>query len=49
MGDPELMRSPSRPRAGPLIVKQVGELLIEIARRGVASWVEQKLSLALKI
>jgi branched-chain amino acid transport system ATP-binding protein len=51
MGDPELMMI-DEPTEGlaPLIVKQVGELIIEIARRGVAILlVEQKLSIALEI
>ncbi len=51
MGDPELIMI-DEPTEGlaPLIVKQVGELLSEIARRGVAILlVEQKLTLALDI
>jgi branched-chain amino acid transport system ATP-binding protein len=51
MGDPELMMI-DEPTEGlaPLIVKQVGELISEIARRGVAILlVEQKLSIALEI
>jgi branched-chain amino acid transport system ATP-binding protein len=51
MGDPELMMI-DEPTEGlaPLIVKQVGELITEIARRGVAILlVEQKLSIALEI
>ena len=51
MGDPELIMI-DEPTEGlaPLIVKQVGELLSEIARRGVAILlVEQKLAIALQI
>ena len=51
MGDPELIMI-DEPTEGlaPLIVKQVGELITEIARRGVAILlVEQKLSIALHI
>ena len=51
MGDPELIMI-DEPTEGlaPLIVTQVGELLAEIARRGVAILlVEQKLSIALRI
>lgn len=51
MGDPELIMI-DEPTEGlaPLIVKQVGELISEIARRGVAILlVEQKLSIALDI
>jgi branched-chain amino acid transport system ATP-binding protein len=51
MGDPELIMI-DEPTEGlaPLIVKRVGELISEIARRGVAILlVEQKLSIALEI
>ena len=51
MGDPELIMI-DEPTEGlaPLIVTQVGDLLAEIARRGVAILlVEQKLSIALRI
>ncbi|MGI1678389.1 MAG: ABC transporter ATP-binding protein [Cellvibrionaceae bacterium] len=51
MGDPDLMMI-DEPTEGlaPKIVKQVGELLEEISRRGVAILlVEQKLTIALKI
>lgn len=51
MGDPELVII-DEPTEGlaPLIVKQVGELIAEIARRGVAILlIEQKLSIALDI
>jgi branched-chain amino acid transport system ATP-binding protein len=51
MGDPELIMI-DEPTEGlaPLIVKQVGELIAEIARRGVSILlVEQKLSIALDI
>lgn len=51
MGDPELVMI-DEPTEGlaPLIVRQVGELISEIARRGVAILlVEQKLSIALDI
>jgi len=51
MGDPELIMI-DEPTEGlaPLIVKQVGELISEIGRRGVAILlVEQKLSIALDI
>lgn len=51
MGDPELIMI-DEPTEGlaPLIVKQVGELISEIARRGVSILlVEQKLSIALDI
>lgn len=51
MGDPELIMV-DEPTEGlaPKIVEQVGELLTEIANRGVAILlVEQKLSIALKI
>jgi branched-chain amino acid transport system ATP-binding protein len=51
MGDPDLIMI-DEPTEGlaPLIVKQVGELISEIARRGVAILlVEQKLSIALDI
>ena len=51
MGDPELVMI-DEPTEGlaPLIVAQVGELIAEIAREGVAILlVEQKLSIALKI
>ena len=51
MGDPELIMV-DEPTEGlaPKIVEQVGELLSEIAKRGVAILlVEQKLSIALKI
>jgi branched-chain amino acid transport system ATP-binding protein len=51
MGDPELILI-DEPTEGlaPKLVEQVGELLAEIARRGVAILpVEQKLTIALKI
>jgi branched-chain amino acid transport system ATP-binding protein len=51
MGDPELVMI-DEPTEGlaPLLVKKVGELLVEIARRGVAILlVEQKLAIALDI
>jgi branched-chain amino acid transport system ATP-binding protein len=51
MGDPELVMI-DEPTEGlaPLIVKKVGELMLEIARRGVAILlVEQKLAIALDI
>jgi branched-chain amino acid transport system ATP-binding protein len=51
MGDPELIMI-DEPTEGlaPLIVKQVGDLISEIARRGLAILlVEQKLSIALRI
>ena len=51
MGDPELIMI-DEPTEGlaPLIVQQVGDLIAEIARRGVAILlVEQKLSIALRI
>jgi len=51
MGDPELIMI-DEPTEGlaPLIVKQVGELISEVARRGLAILlVEQKLSIALDI
>jgi len=51
MGDPELIMI-DEPTEGlaPLIVKQVGQLIAEIARRGLAILlVEQKLSIALDI
>lgn len=51
MGDPDLIMI-DEPTEGlaPLIVKQVGELIVEIARRGIAILlVEQKLSIALDI
>ena len=51
MGDPELIMI-DEPTEGlaPLIVKQVGALISEIARRGLAILlVEQKLSIALDI
>ena len=51
MGDPELIMI-DEPTEGlaPLIVRQVGELISEIARRGVAILlVEQKLAIALQI
>jgi branched-chain amino acid transport system ATP-binding protein len=51
MGDPELVMI-DEPTEGlaPLIVQQVGDLIAEIARRGVAILlVEQKLSIALDI
>ncbi len=51
MGDPELIMV-DEPTEGlaPKVVEQVGELLTEIANRGVAILlVEQKLSIALKI
>ena len=51
MGDPDLVMI-DEPTEGlaPLIVKQVGELIAEIARRGLAILlVEQKLSIALDI
>ncbi len=51
MGDPELVMI-DEPTEGlaPLIVHQVGDLLAEIARRGVAILlVEQKLSIAMRI
>ncbi len=51
MGDPDLIMI-DEPTEGlaPLIVKQVGELIAEIARRGLAIiLVEQKLSIALDI
>ena len=51
MGDPDLIMI-DEPTEGlaPLIVKQVGELIAEIARRGVSILlVEQKLSIALDI
>jgi branched-chain amino acid transport system ATP-binding protein len=51
MGDPELVMI-DEPTEGlaPLIVQQVGDLIAEIARRGVAILlVEQKLSIAMRI
>ncbi len=51
MGDPELIMI-DEPTEGlaPLIVRQVGELICEIARRGVAILlVEQKLAIAMQI
>ncbi len=51
MGDPELVMI-DEPTEGlaPLIVHQVGDLIAEIARRGVAILlVEQKLSIAMRI
>src|SRR6516162_4068067 len=51
MGDPELVMI-DEPTEGlaPIIVQQVGDLIVEIARRGVAILlVEQKLSIALRI
>ncbi len=51
MGDPDLIMI-DEPTEGlaPKIVEQVGELLSEIARRGVSILlVEQKLAIALKI
>ena len=51
MGDPKLVMI-DEPTEGlaPLIVEQVGELIAEIARRGVAILlVEQKLSIALRV
>jgi branched-chain amino acid transport system ATP-binding protein len=51
MGDPELVMI-DEPTEGlaPIIVQQVGDLLAEIARRGVAILlVEQKLSIAMRI
>ncbi len=51
MGDPDLVMI-DEPTEGlaPLIVKKVGELIVEIARRGVAILlVEQKLAIALDI
>ena len=51
MGDPNLVMI-DEPTEGlaPLIVEQVGELIAEIARRGVAILlVEQKLSIALRV
>ncbi|HEX4172747.1 MAG TPA: ABC transporter ATP-binding protein [Acetobacteraceae bacterium] len=51
MGDPDLMLI-DEPTEGlaPILVEQVGQLLVEIARRGVAILlIEQKLTVALKI
>ena len=51
MGDPELIMI-DEPTEGlaPIIVQQVGDLIAEIARRGVAILlVEQKLSIAMRI
>jgi branched-chain amino acid transport system ATP-binding protein len=51
MGDPDLIMI-DEPTEGlaPLIVQQVGDLIAEIARRGVAILlVEQKLSIAMRI
>jgi branched-chain amino acid transport system ATP-binding protein len=51
MGDPELIMI-DEPTEGlaPLIVQQVGDLIAEIARRGLAILlVEQKLSIAMRI
>jgi branched-chain amino acid transport system ATP-binding protein len=51
MGDPDLVMI-DEPTEGlaPLIVKKVGELIVEIARRGIAILlVEQKLAIALDI
>ncbi|ABE38813.1 ABC transporter ATP-binding protein [Rhodopseudomonas pseudopalustris] len=51
MGDPELVMI-DEPTEGlaPIIVQQVGDLIVEIARRGVAILlVEQKLSIAMRI
>lgn len=51
MGDPELVMI-DEPTEGlaPIIVQQIGDLITEIARRGVAILlVEQKLSIALRI
>jgi branched-chain amino acid transport system ATP-binding protein len=51
MGDPELVMI-DEPTEGlaPIIVQQVGDLIADIARRGVAILlVEQKLSIAMRI
>ena len=51
MGDPDLIMI-DEPTEGlaPLIVRQVGELISEIARRGIAILlVEQKLAIAMQI
>jgi branched-chain amino acid transport system ATP-binding protein len=51
MGDPELIMI-DEPTEGlaPIIVQQVGDLIAEIARRGIAILlVEQKLSIAMRI
>jgi branched-chain amino acid transport system ATP-binding protein len=51
MGDPELVMI-DEPTEGlaPIIVQQVGDLIADIARRGVAILlVEQKLSIALRV
>jgi branched-chain amino acid transport system ATP-binding protein len=51
MGDPELVMI-DEPTEGlaPIVVQQVGDLFVEIARRGVAILlVEQKLSIAMRI
>jgi len=51
MGDPELIMI-DEPTEGlaPIVVQQVGDLIAEIARRGVAILlVEQKLSIAMRI
>jgi branched-chain amino acid transport system ATP-binding protein len=51
MGDPELIMI-DEPTEGlaPLIVQQVGDLIAEIARRGIAILlVEQKLAIAMRI
>jgi len=51
MGDPELVMI-DEPTEGlaPIVVQQVGDLIVEIARRGVAILlVEQKLSIAMRI
>jgi branched-chain amino acid transport system ATP-binding protein len=51
MGDPHLIMS-DEPTEGlaPLLVKQVADLLVEIAQRGIAILlVEQKLTIALTI
>jgi branched-chain amino acid transport system ATP-binding protein len=51
MGDPELVMI-DEPTEGlaPIIVQQVGDLIAEIARRGLAILlVEQKLSIAMRI
>jgi branched-chain amino acid transport system ATP-binding protein len=51
MGDPELVMI-DEPTEGlaPIIVQQIGDLIADIARRGVAILlVEQKLSIAMRI
>ena len=51
MGDPELIMI-DEPTEGlaPIILQQVGDLIAEIARRGIAILlVEQKLSIAMRI